>query len=168
MALRLRPLRRDNETEALSAHIELSADEFPFLLNWDPGEPWADYVRKLDGYRYGVDLPEGWVPSTFLGAFVDGELVGRASIRYELNDFLTNFGGHIGYCVRPAHRRHGYAGEILRQGLVIARAAGVDRVLVTCDDDNAASATVIERNGGVLDDVRAQPDGPPRRRYWIG
>jgi predicted acetyltransferase len=36
-------------------------------------------------------------------------------------------------------------------------------VLVTCDDTNVASATVIERNGGVLEDIR---NG--KRRYWMG
>jgi predicted acetyltransferase len=167
VALQLRPLRREHETEARTAHVELAAEAFDFLLDWDPREPWADYVRKLDVYRSGVDVPAGWVASTFLGAFVGGELVGRVSIRHELNDFLMNFGGHIGYCVRPAHRRMGYASEILRQGLIIARAEGVDRVLVTCDDDNPGSAGVIERSGGVLEDVRTHPDGQPRRRYWI-
>jgi len=137
------------------------------LLGWDPSESWASYVRKLENNRHGIDLPSGWVPSTFLGAFLAAELVGRVSIRHELNDFLLNFGGHIGYCVRPAHRRRGFAGEILGHGLIVARAEGVDRVLVTCDEDNLASARVIERHGGVLEDVRAQPDGPPRRRYWI-
>ena len=62
-------------------------------------------------------------------------------------------GGHIGYAVRPAHRRRGYATEILRQSLIIARAVGVDRVLVTCDDTNVGSSAVIEACGGVLDDV---------------
>ena len=68
-----------------------------------------------------------------------------------LNDWLRLEGGHIGYGVLPGHRRRGYATEILRQSLVVARAHGVDRVLVTCDDDNAGSAAVIEANGGVLD-----------------
>jgi len=167
VALQLRPLRSEHEADARSAHAELASDAFDFLLSWDPAQPWADYVRKLGGNRRGIDLPTGWVASTFLGAFVGGELVGRVSIRHELNDFLTNFGGHIGYCVRPAYRRRGYASEILRQGVVIARAEGVGRVLVTCDDDNAASVRVIERNGGVLEDVRAHPEGPQRRRYWI-
>lgn len=66
---------------------------------------------------------------------------------------------------RPPERS--YAGEILAQGLIIGRAEGVDRVLVTCDEGNAASARVIEHRGGVLEDVRAEPDGPLRRRYWI-
>jgi predicted acetyltransferase len=56
---------------------------------------------------------------------------------------------------------------MLEQALVVARAAGVEDVLVTCDDDNAASAAIIERAGGVLEDVRARPDGIGMRRYWI-
>jgi predicted acetyltransferase len=81
---------------------------------------------------------------------------------------LTSAGGHIGYCVLPRYRRRGYAAEILRQSLIIARAEGVDRVLVTCDEHNVGSATVVERAGGILEDVRRDPTGVPRRRYWIG
>jgi predicted acetyltransferase len=35
-----------------------------------------------------------------------------------------------------------------------ASALGLDKVLVTCDDVNLASAQVIMKAGGVLEDVR--------------
>lgn len=108
------------------------------------------------------------VPATFLVAEVDGEIVGRTSIRHGLNDFLARFGGHIGYGIRPAYRRQGYATEILRQSLEVARRVGVDPALVICDDGNAGSAGAIERCGGVLDAVADGPEGHGQiRRYWV-
>jgi predicted acetyltransferase len=65
----------------------------------------------------------------------------------------------------------------LRHAVVIARSVGVDRVLVTCDDDNIGSIRTIEACGGKLDSVRsaeldsvrpAEPDSVALRRYWIG
>lgn len=166
--LRLRPLRLDDETAVRAAQEQLRADQFDFLLGWDDRASWPDLVQRTHRWRLGQDLPPGWVPSTFLVAAVDGQIVGRTSIRHELNDFLLAEGGHVGYAVLPAYRRRGYATEILRQSLVIARSQGVDRVLVTCDEDNVASVRVIERCGGVLENVTKAPDGGPgTKRYWI-
>jgi predicted acetyltransferase len=166
--LRLRPLDLRDEPAFLAAHLAMEADDFAFGLDYEPGMAWSQYVDRLHAWRIGVDLPAGFVPSTFLAADVDGEIVGRTSIRHELNEYLAREAGHIGYGVLAEHRRRGYATEILRQSLVIARAIGVDRVLVTCDDDNVGSAKVIERCGGVFDSlVDSSEGGPPKRRYWI-
>jgi predicted acetyltransferase len=50
--------------------------------------------------------------------------------------------------------------------LIEARTRGLDRVLMTCADGNVPSARVIERHGGVLEDVRDTELGRTRR-YWI-
>jgi predicted acetyltransferase len=167
--LRLRPLRPDDEAEFAAGHEAMAADDFPFGLFYEPGMSWTDYLAGLEACRRGgADLPPDRVWSAFLVADVGGTIVGRASIRHELNDFLAREGGHIGYGVLPAHRRRGYATEILRQALVVARAAGTERVLVTCDDDNLASAKVIEGHGGVFEStIVSEEDGVVRRRYWI-
>jgi predicted acetyltransferase len=146
----------------------MAAEGFTFGLGLAPGLTWSAYLQLLADQRAGLNLPAGLVPSTFLVADAGGEIVGRTSIRHELNDFLRRQGGHIGYGVLPPYRRRGHATEILRQSLVIARAAGVEQVLVCCDDDNTGSAAVIEACGGELDSVVIPvPAGTPLRRYWI-
>lgn len=168
-ALRLRPLRAGDEAAFRAGQRLMAAEGFTFGLGLKPGMSWPEYLRQLDQGRCGIGLPDGLVPATFLVADVAGEIVGRTSIRHRLNESLEREGGHIGYAVLPRYRRRGYATEILRQSLIIARAAGVDRVLVTCDDNNAGSAAVIEANSGRLDGlVQACGNGPLIRRYWIG
>ncbi len=152
--------------ECLAAHSEF--ESFPFLLLWNPGLTWTAYLDLLDGLRDGSRVPEGLVHSDLLLAVVDGDIVGRVSVRFTLNEYLARAGGHIGYGVRPRFRRHGYATEILRQAVALARSGGVDRLLVVCDDDNVGSAGVIERCGGLLESiVTPDDDSSPFRRYWM-
>jgi predicted acetyltransferase len=164
--LRLRPLRHADEAQARAAQRELAPEGFQFLMDgYVDGEPWDGYRERVDRRRF--EPGPGMVPGTLLVAEVDGEIVGRVSIRHELNEMLRRVAGHIGYGVRPQHRRRGFATEILRQSLIVARSLGIDAVLVTCDEGNVASMTVIERCGGVLENVLDIPGEPSKRRYWI-
>ena len=121
-----------------------------------------------EGHEPGHDLPDGFVHSESLW-LVEGETcLGRASLRHTLNERLREFGGHIGYEIRPSARRQGHGRTILRLTLQRARALGLERVLVTCDTDNLGSRGVIEGNGGVLEGEFMLADHPkPLRRYWI-
>jgi predicted acetyltransferase len=157
----LRPLRPGDESAFVDAYAALAREGFQFGHEYTPGTPWADYLARMDELRAGVNV-DGFVPTTFLVAEVRGRIVGRTSVRHRLNAALTQVGGHIGYCVLPDHRRRGYATEILRQSLPVARSHGVHDVLVTCDDTNLASRRVIEACGGRL----ASTDGITRR-YWL-
>jgi predicted acetyltransferase len=164
-ALLLRRLTDDDESWFRAAHEQMMLEGFTFGLGYDATEPWPSYLARVEEYQLG-QVSE-WVPMTFLVADVDGRLVGRTSIRHRLNEFLAHEGGHIGYGVVPDERRKGYATEILRLSLTIARDVGIQRALVTCDDGNVGSATVIERCGGVYDTVVTSKDGNLVRRYWI-
>jgi predicted acetyltransferase len=165
--LRLRPPRPEDEAAFAAGHQVMAAEGFTFGLGYEPGRPWATYLKALEDHARGRNLPVRHVPGTFLVAAVGQEIVGRTSVRFMLNDFLAERGGHIGYCVLPQHRRRGYATEILRRSLIVARAAGVGRVLVTCDEGNVGSRTVIESCGGVLDSVVNLDGVPPVLRFWI-
>ncbi len=164
----LRPVRVGDEQAVRAAHRSLDeTDAYTFLLFYDEGTVWPEYVAKLHASARGLDIAPGLVADTFLLAVVDGLVVGRASIRHELNDFLAHEGGHIGYAVLADFRGRGYATEILRQSLVVAASLGVTTAMLACDDSNHASATVIERCGGVYRDQVVARDGSPTRRYDI-
>jgi predicted acetyltransferase len=167
--LELRLPHREEEQEVLRAYRATVSEVPHFLHYYQEGMSFAHYLDVLRDQARGVNLPPDHVPSTFLLAFADARVVGRVSIRHELNDFLHRLGGHIGYVVVPEFRRRGYATEILRQSLDIARDRfGLTRVLLTCDDDNVGSIRTIEKNGGVLENVVSGADLPkPKRRYWI-
>ena len=125
----------------------------------------AFVARKLaDSNRRTETL----VPKTHLWAVTEEQFVGRISIHHELNNALRVEGGHIGFDTVPSFRGRGVATEMLRQALPFARAIGLTEVLLTCDDTNAASIRVIERNEGSLRETKAPDTNRPLKRYyWI-
>lgn len=167
MTLELRPFTMEDEHEALRAWRDFQGKRFVFLTSYYEGQPWPEYLELLANIRAGRNLPEGHVPGAMLAAVVDGSLVGRVSVRFQLNEYLATFGGHIGYAVIEEHRRKGYATEMLRQALQLETASGISSVLLTCDDDNIGSAAVIERCGGILESVGPDENGVLFRRYWV-
>lgn len=111
---------------------------------------------------------------------VDGhDYVGQCSVRPELGTpYLITYGGHIGYSIRPSQRCMGYGRRILQLALEKCRDAGLERVLVTCDEDNTPSRRIIEANDGVfesgmlMDDIVARAEGRAgekirKLRYWF-
>ncbi|WP_342528260.1 GNAT family N-acetyltransferase [Chryseomicrobium sp. FSL W7-1435] len=133
-------------------------------------ETGEDWLEQIDRNRSRETVAPEYVPAEQYIALDDetGEVIGMLNFRKSLNDYLYNYAGHIGYSVSPLRRRQGIGSEILRLALPEAETFGIDRVLITCTDDNLASAGVIEKNGGVLEDKRVDPgDGELTRRYWI-
>ena len=114
--------------------------------------------------------PAIWVPSeqfVFLRER-DHKIVGMTQFRHEFNDFLREFGGNIGYSVRPDERRKGYAKRMLTECLKVCRAFGLDRVLITCLVGNEGSRRTILSCGGVYDKtVYCERDNVNLERYWI-
>ncbi len=98
----------------------------------------------------------------------DGRIIGTVDVRHSLdNEFLSKYGGHIGYAVRPSERRKGYAAQILKMALRHAKSIGLSRVMLGCYSDNLASIKTIEKCGGVLAETKPYADGRPMNVYWI-
>jgi len=168
MELRLPEVRDEAAFRAAVRSFAQSDPDWDFAFLFEDAVDFAEYVNRVRGWSLGEGLNEGFVPNSYLLAFVAGELVGRVSIRHRLNDFLLRVGGHIGYGVVAAHRRKGYGARILAAALPVARSVGIEHALLTCDDDNVASIKIIESNGGVLDALVNDSDAPVvKRRYFI-
>lgn len=133
------------------------------LENYSVYEDWLAKVRKDSN----GPIDKGRVKATQYLAYAGNDLVGFIQLRHELNDYLENYGGHIGYSVHPGQRRKGYATAMLRYCLYEAKALGITRVLITCDTDNVASEGVIRRVGGTYEDTRDDPSGAPKKRFWV-
>jgi predicted acetyltransferase len=128
----------------------------------------GSFVQRLRELADRTKLKSGWVPGSDFWLIDGNDYLGRLSLRYELNEHLLQMGGHIGYEIRPSRRRQDYGKLILKYGLDGAKALGLKRVLLTCDEDNLGSRKIIESNGGTLENIIEVAGWPAKVcRYWI-
>ena len=129
-----------------------------------------EYIEICKNYEDPSKVPQDRVLATqFL--FIrknDDKLVGMIQVRHRFNDYLEKYAGHIGYSVRPCERRKGYAKKMLAEALLFCKEIGIEKALVTCDEDNIGSEKTILANGGVLESIIYEPDEKVNiKRYWI-
>jgi len=132
----------------------------------------ARHVARITEQSGTLQLPNGEVAPKVpfsLRWLVEGEeFIGEVSLRHQLNPWLLQEGGHIGYGIRPSRRRQGYGRRILALALEECRSLGLERVLVTALAGNLGSVRIIEANGGTFENEIDAPSGDGRlRRYWI-
>ena len=157
---------RDYCREFYDNHIVYFRPTHPDFID----EGWFDrtkswYDKKEQGLLPGVARSyHYWA--------VDGDrFIGEFQCRTDFTEKVLFDIGSVGYAVRPSEWGKGYGTMILRQGLEIAKSLGMERVLLTVNEENRPSIRVIEKLGGVLaDTVDAYNEAEGRhrlRRYWI-
>lgn len=139
------------------------------LMFMNPDE--KDIIQIAKDNRDRTKLKPTYVPSYDYFAVDDDKFIGVIHIRIELTPALLQYGGNIGYGINPKYWQKGYGTELLRLGLIKAKElVNSDRVLITCDEDNIGSYKIIEKNGGVLENIVQNTDEDEvfmTRRYWI-
>lgn len=131
-------------------------------------ESFEAWLKDIQNSHLEEELTNDRVPATtYLAVTVDTHhLIGMVNIRHRLNDVLKTSGGHIGYSVRASKRQMGYATEMLGLALEKCKTLRIPRVLITCDQDNIASAKTIKNNQGQLSQSFMH-EGAMIEHYWI-
>ena len=156
------------DREAVQAFYDEFAADGGTCIGFANYKDYPAWLQDKLNRHTGENLPKGFVREDFLLCFEDGKLIGVYSIKFELTEHLTNYGGHVGYAVRPSARNRGLATQIMQQGMAMAHEQGFRRLLCICDEDNVASEKVILKNGGVLEDCRFDPEeNVTVKRYWV-
>jgi predicted acetyltransferase len=132
-------------------------------------DSFKEYVQKLLDNQRGKNLPKGYVPATTYWLVKNEEWLGEINIRHKITPW-----GHIGYVIRPSVRGKGIGTKMLQLALLKARQITLKKILITCDNKNNASIKIIEKNGGVLENIVEDIEihqeifsSGKTRRYWI-
>ena len=125
-----------------------------------------EWVQFAENTKYKESVIPGFVTAHTFFALDNNKIVGIINARHELNDYLLNFGGHIGYSVRKSERRKGYGKKMLNYTSEFLFSLGLEKILITCDKNNIASKRTIESCGGILEN-EVVDESRTTLRYWI-
>jgi len=156
--------------------IEAQEHFIPGSAMFDQME-YEQWLTHNTNNRCECTVSSGWVVATTFFAVRrhDNKIIGMIDIRHHLgNDFLAQYGGHIGFSVCPGERKKGYATEILKMGLEYTKSLNIEKVMIGCFSDNIPSIRTIEKCGGVLSETKhytegdiPYADGKLIKIYWI-
>ena len=155
----------DYRNEMLEA--DSSFDGCSDLQNYEDIEKWHLNCKLFESKE---TLPPLYSIGFQFLYLLDDEVVGMLNFRPEAmsHPMLKKFGGHIGYSVKPSKRNQGIGSRMLKDFLPSCKAYGLDKVMITCHEDNAGSRKIIIGNGGVFDSKEYfNPDGKYIERYFI-
>jgi len=127
-----------------------------------------DRCLKMQDEEYAKSINKCCGKTFLLIREEDNKLVGTINLRWNLTKELLNFGGHIGYGIRPTERRKGYNKIQLYMVLKEAKKMGLDRVMLDCKVTNLGSDNTIKALGGILERCEVDPyDNKLTNVYWI-
>ncbi len=149
----LKELTLEEPLEIYELIKDVDGEEAGFMMDRVSAETFTEFLKRRHDEAIGIDLKPGRVPQTIYWFYVEKKPVGIIKVRRTLTDHLLKRGGNIGYYIKKDSRRAGYGREMLKLCLEILKNDGVEKVLITCDEENIGSQGVITSNGGVLENI---------------
>ena len=127
-----------------------------------------DMCLKLQDEVYAKKLGRCQSKTFLLIREDDDRIVGAVNVRWNLIESMKEFGGHIGYGIRPTERRKGYNKINLYLALIEAYKLGLEEVILDCDVNNLGSIKTLEALNGKLKKTAIDPyDGVLTSVYWF-
>lgn len=167
-------IERKNEViEYLNEHVQYNSDingtgSIDKILEGKTYEECLDRIHKMQDSEYAKSINRCPGKTFFLIRKNDNKLIGMINVRYNLNDAMLRFGGHIGYGIRPTERKKGYNKINLYLGLIEAEKVGLENVMIDCSVTNLGSDKTIKALGGKLERSEIDPsDNELTNVYWI-
>lgn len=128
-----------------------------------------DRCLKMEDEEYAKSVGRCQGKTFLLIRENDNKIVGTINVRWNLSEEMLQFGGHIGYGIRPTERRKGYNKINLYLGMIEAKKVGLEKVMLDCDVNNLGSDKTLKALGGKLERTEIDPsDGILTNIYWFG
>jgi predicted acetyltransferase len=108
-----------------------------------------EFLKTVEDNKKGIN--DTGIKEIYYFAIENDKIVGHGSIRLnpEINNDYSIY-GHIMYGVVPSKRNKGYGTIICKLLIEKAKEYGINNIIITCNNDNIASAKVIINNNGEL------------------
>lgn len=153
--IELKELTLKDDRETFNMIKEIGPGENGFVNSgYDMSyDQYSEYLQRNFDNSRGINLKPEYVPQTIYWLYAHNRPVGFGKLRDYLNDSLKINGGHIGYTIRPSERGKGYGNLILRELLEKAKNKGIEKVLLTIDENNIPSCKMAKFNDFKLDSV---------------
>lgn len=165
MKIELKELSINDGKDIYEMILEIGLGENGFTNSFQTNsfEEFKSSLARLVEVAKGINLMDGYVPQTVYWLYAKDRPVAFGKLRHHLNEKLQEYGGHVGYIVRPSERGKGYGKLFLAEVVKAAKTKYIDELLITCDEYNQRSRRVIEGNNGQLSEIK---NGVCK--YWIG
>lgn len=163
--------RKEQAIDYIKEHIKFNSEPSGTSGLDDEYENYENWLKKLEQIKNIETCPSDRCIGReyFLIRENDNQIIGMVNLRWNLNEWMLNYGGNIGYGIRPTERMKGYNKINLYLCLLKAKKIGLKKVLLTAYEDNLGSINTIKALGGVLENKVLDYKGSNKflGRYWI-
>lgn len=104
--------------------------------------------RTRSFHKLISEIESKWENEEYYWLIEDDEFIGDMILRKNPTKEELIIGGHLSYFVSPIKRGKGYGQILLLKALEKFKEFKIDKILLTCYEDNTYSKRIIEDNGG--------------------